>query len=997
LLCLLSKGSTTSPSGSLLRGDLVAAAGAGTLTQSRLSGGFRPPGERPRSGGAAKNYKLMSVAARALDAARADESLGMSDLGAAHLLVGNIDEAVLALQYRRSDAPADAAAGTDLSAAFLERAARDGEPQDHALAYDAACRSLEMAPGRPEALFNRAAALEGLGLRGPAAQAWNEFLHSERDADWRRVGARRLEEVVRRDRARQVQDRAREALRASLPAAPLAFVVSSASAWPDMVHDVAARRILPAVARWLNGERDPLALPPETAEKALREMEGASKASFEFEARALRALGRRPLELGRAHIGYAAALELIAARRYAEAETRLGAIEAAFQDGDSPYAGWVQYRLAVLDYRRGRLEQGNRRVSEILKRQSPDQVELVARALWVRALLVPPGPGAVLDTWKALSDAEKAFEQIGDRQAIADLAARQAGVLTELGDLRAAWRYRFRSLAGISAASSAALRYANLTFTIADMETTGLHAGARDLARLSVATADAAGAMESFDVRKELIREAADELPLDPTLVRDATAALGRLPDEGLRAALAAELSLVEASARARRGEAPVALAEAAVRSFAEQRKGYLHSSALLALGRSLRRAGRIEDALDATSRAFEELRAGQMDTASGEVSVAAQEAMGEAAEDLVGALVDGGREAEALSTVRALEGRPSHGPLTDDRVVLVFFAREESTEAWVCARDFQRHATLDLSGPRRRSIAARYRLASELGQPERARRILEGELYPRLIAPIETWLFRGVGSLVVVPPGDLHAVPLGLLRPGAPSRRLFERGSLWFGSSVARAFDAPLTIARSGGSLIVGGADFGGEDATLIPLPESRAEAEEVASLYRDAILLTGPRATRDLVAAAVRGKGMVHLATHGVANDARPGLSYVALGAGAAGSGRWYAADPTWRLLKGVGLVVLSSCFGAGGDGARSGAALGLARALADAGVGQIVASTARTNDHTTRVLMRRFHALIVKGMAAGDALRQAQEEAIRELGPEVEADVISFRVYV
>jgi CHAT domain-containing protein len=213
----------------------------------------------------------------------------------------------------------------------------------------------------------------------------------------------------------------------------------------------------------------------------------------------------------------------------------------------------------------------------------------------------------------------------------------------------------------------------------------------------------------------------------------------------------------------------------------------------------------------------------------------------------------------------------------------------------------------------------------------------------------------------------------------------------------VARAFDAPLTTARSGGSLIVGGADFGGEDATLIPLPESRAEAEEVAALYRDAILLTGPRATRDLVAAAVRGKGMVHLATHGVANDARPGLSYVALGAGAAGSGRWYAADPTWRLLKGVGLVVLSSCFGAGGDGAPSGAALGLARALADAGVGQIVASTARTNDHTTRVLMRRFHALIVKGMAAGDALRQAQEEAIRELGPEVEADVISFRVYV
>jgi tetratricopeptide (TPR) repeat protein len=73
---------------------------------------------------------------------------------------------------------------SDLSAAYLARAARDHRSQDLTRALAVVDRAVKADPALPEALFNRALVLERLSLGDEARAAWDDYLRVDDQSAW---------------------------------------------------------------------------------------------------------------------------------------------------------------------------------------------------------------------------------------------------------------------------------------------------------------------------------------------------------------------------------------------------------------------------------------------------------------------------------------------------------------------------------------------------------------------------------------------------------------------------------------------------------------------------------------------------------------------------------------------------------------------------------------------------------------------------------------------
>jgi tetratricopeptide (TPR) repeat protein len=109
---------------------------------------------------------------------------GLSNLAIAYLVTGDVERAVPALEDAAADVTTDARLLSDLSAAYLVRAARRNDTADLVLARTAAEGALRIDGRLPEALFNRALALERLSLIDEARQAWEDYLKVDASSGW---------------------------------------------------------------------------------------------------------------------------------------------------------------------------------------------------------------------------------------------------------------------------------------------------------------------------------------------------------------------------------------------------------------------------------------------------------------------------------------------------------------------------------------------------------------------------------------------------------------------------------------------------------------------------------------------------------------------------------------------------------------------------------------------------------------------------------------------
>jgi tetratricopeptide (TPR) repeat protein len=177
---------------------LVAAVGTDRSIEPRLTGGFaygpvRGPVRAGEPSMATASPDVRIAAARIeQDVARHRTPQSLRSLGLAYLVMGDVNRAVPALEEAADQPAPDAQVLSDLSAAYLTRAVRNGQPQDFVTGLAMADRAVKADPRLGEAWFNRAYALERLSMADEARQAWQDYLKIDDRSGWAEEARSRL-------------------------------------------------------------------------------------------------------------------------------------------------------------------------------------------------------------------------------------------------------------------------------------------------------------------------------------------------------------------------------------------------------------------------------------------------------------------------------------------------------------------------------------------------------------------------------------------------------------------------------------------------------------------------------------------------------------------------------------------------------------------------------------------------------------------------------------
>jgi CHAT domain-containing protein len=286
--------------------------------------------------------------------------------------------------------------------------------------------------------------------------------------------------------------------------------------------------------------------------------------------------------------------------------------------------------------------------------------------------------------------------------------------------------------------------------------------------------------------------------------------------------------------------------------------------------------------------------------------------------------------------------------------------------------------------------------MAGREGEPVVAR-----ELYDLLLRPAEPHL-HGVRRILVAPDGVLALVPFeALLRAEGEAReRVLERLEVAYvpSGTVYAALREEAGTPPGRGVLALGDPVYPDERAStdglassdadlrgwhnLSRLPATADEVRAVAALFGegDSTALLRQQATvaglREALAKRPSRLRALHLACHGYVDTERPRLTGLVLG-----GGEVLTLDDVYRLRVPADLVVLSACETAGGRLQRCEGVMGLVRGFFFAGTPRVVVSNWKVADDSTRVLMERFYAaMLKKGLAPCAALRDAKLGMLR-----------------
>jgi tetratricopeptide (TPR) repeat protein len=164
-------------------GELVAAVGTARTFEPRLTGGFAyAPVRGPvRGSNDAPNLSPdVRIAIAEIEKQRAARPIA----AAAAIVAGEPDRAVSILETASEQNPASAQILSDLSAAYLVLAERNNSDTDAGRGLATANRALEIDRLMPEALFNRALALQMLNMTDDARTAWQSYLTIDDRSGW---------------------------------------------------------------------------------------------------------------------------------------------------------------------------------------------------------------------------------------------------------------------------------------------------------------------------------------------------------------------------------------------------------------------------------------------------------------------------------------------------------------------------------------------------------------------------------------------------------------------------------------------------------------------------------------------------------------------------------------------------------------------------------------------------------------------------------------------
>jgi CHAT domain-containing protein len=352
----------------------------------------------------------------------------------------------LAIDALKRFALTDAGAMSDVAAAYYVRAQRNDWPSDFLRALDAADEAVAAKPDLPAARFNRALALEALGLTEEATTAWEQFLENDRSdwADEARGHDNRLIRQTALDDTRRWQ-RSRDALPAALRAhdrdavgrliAPFPYeaqryfdeaLLPQWAAAPTPEHLDSIRLFAAELSSRLGDDPFVTGVSEAIATASPEQLTALQQGHLAFESARL---AERELDYAGAAANYRKAAELLARGRSPfRLRAELGyAVGISFHQDERPR---VLPLLLSMDTEAAK--HGYRRIH--------------ARVQWIRANFLDQS--SFIESLAAYDAAAAEYARLHDDQGLAAIDTRRAGVLRNLGHHELAWRAAFSALRG---------------------------------------------------------------------------------------------------------------------------------------------------------------------------------------------------------------------------------------------------------------------------------------------------------------------------------------------------------------------------------------------------------------------------------------------------------------------------------------------------------------------------------------------------------------------
>ena len=298
--------------------------------------------------------------------------------------------------------------------------------------------------------------------------------------------------------------------------------------------------------------------------------------------------------------------------------------------------------------------------------------------------------------------------------------------------------------------------------------------------------------------------------------------------------------------------------------------------------------------------------------------------------------------------------------------------------------------------------------LTQRFGQSLAERRLTVQELgtrlYDSLLKPARTQL-QGIRSLIIVPDDVLWRLPFQALQP-SNGRYVIEDYSVSYAPSLTvlrEMMRQPMKASTSRALamlLAFGNPSVGVEtvehakalvrDGRLEPLPEAEREVKLLGQLYGpdQSRIYTGLDAQEERFKAEAGNYRIIHLATHGILNNASPMYSQLVLSRSQT-NGREDGLLEAWEIMNmdlKADLVVLSACETARGRVGAGEGIIGLSWALFVAGAPTTVVTQWKVDSGSSTELMLEFHRQLKinlqrKGtLDSAAALRQAALKLLR-----------------
>ncbi|HYR29310.1 MAG TPA: CHAT domain-containing protein, partial [Thermoanaerobaculia bacterium] len=831
---------------------------------------------------------------------------------------------------------------SDLAAARCDVARQESDAALLADCLAAADMALYLNHRSYEALFNRALAIEQLGIRDQAREAWEEYAKVEPDRRWGEEARRRaaalapivpFRKVLHAERDRLATDRA-------VAGALVRAQPQNARRWGETM----------VLGEWARARKQNDA---ETADVWLRVARnfGAELAAYRGEgmlAGAVAAIDNAdPAELQsltHAHLAFRDGQQALMQFRAAEAQVTLTRAARDFERGGSPLALVARYFVSHTFHALGNMAEAKRRDAPLLSAAPPEFPAHRAQLLWHLGLREQSDGewGAAIEAFR---ESEAIFQRLGEVEAAATLSGLIAEVYDRTGDPAAAWKERIvllrnlgrertvRLRMSLDLAARAAILRKNwpVALSFLDLATgvTGelesplvavelrlLQArvyatiGRRDDAAQAIGLARAAAAWISdravaTEVTADIMAAEAIETPVPERKIQLLTEAIDYHATRGRKIRLP-DMYLSRGRAFRQIGDVPRAAAdfEAGIAELERHRN-------------SLPAGPRRWGIFDAAEELFDEAIATALKRRDGERAFAYAERA---------------RARELFDAIRTASTHvATRPPRTNDALIVSYVALPDRLAIFV--REGSRLQTFEQLVERHTLAreAKAFRDAVEESSP--AIRAAGETLYRRLIAPIAAHI-RGREALVIVPGPVLEGLPFAAL-PAPSGGFLTEEHALVMAASAA-VFDElaarPYAIGDRAEVLIVANPRT---DGTLQPLPGSEREAAVIAALYGRAISLVGADATVDAFRREAPMANVIHIATHGVLP-----ADATSHGALLFSGGRLDVLNIAALALPKTEVVVLAACSSA--DGSRRGeGTISVARAFLEAGASNVVAT--------------------------------------------------------